>query len=215
MTADEEKVRRKDALLEAMLPHVAFDGWSAAALAAGARTLGLAPDEAGLVFPGGADAARRWFDDWADRRMIERLHGMDLSALRSHQRVAAALKARLAALGPYREAVRLALASRFSPFGAAQAAQAVYRTVDAIWWEVGDASTDFSFYTKRGILAAIHASAVLYWLVDTSEDGTDTESYIDRRIADAGRLPVLRRLAEDTLRRWRSAATDFRREARL
>jgi len=215
VTAGDETARCKDALLEAMLPHVAFDGWSPAALAEGARTLGWAPDEAGLVFAGGADAARQWLDDWADRRMVERLRATDLSALRTHHRVAAALKARLAALGPYREAVRLALASRFTPFGAAYAAQAVYRTVDAIWWEVGDAATDFNFYTKRGILAAIHASAVLYWLVDTSEDGADTESYIDRRIADAGRLPVLRRLAEDTLRRWRSAAADFRREARL
>ena len=215
MTAGEETVRARDALLEAMLPHVPFDGWSAAALDAGARTLDLTPDDAGVVFPGGAEAAREWLDGWADRRMIERLRETDLSTLRIHQRVAAALKARLAALAPYREAVRLALASRVSPFGAPRAAQAVYRTVDAIWWEVGDASTDFSFYTKRGLLAAIHVSAVLYWLVDTSEDGGDTEAYIDRRIADVGRLPVLRRLAEDTLRRWRSAADDFRREARL
>ena len=44
----------KDALAEAAMTHAAFDGWTGAALAAGARELGKAPEEAERLFPGGA-----------------------------------------------------------------------------------------------------------------------------------------------------------------
>jgi len=215
MTTDPDPALSRDALLEASLAHVLFDGWSRTALVAGGRSIGLDDDAVDRIFPGGGIEARLWLDDWADRRMIERLRSRDLSAMPLPQRVAAGLKARLAALGPHREAVRRALAARLSPVGAVQAAQAVYRTVDAIWWEVGDQSTDFSFYTKRGILAAIHSAAVLYWLGDTSEGDAETEAFIDRRMADIGRLPALRRRVEEGVRRWRAGISQIRREARL
>ena len=33
--------------------------------------------------------------------------------------------------------------------------KSLYNTVDQIWYLVGDKSTDFNFYTKRGILLGI------------------------------------------------------------
>jgi ubiquinone biosynthesis protein COQ9 len=208
-------VERKDRLFEATLGHVVFDGWSAQALAAGAGSLGLDAQAVRLLFPGSGEEARAWLDDWADRRMVERMKAAGLAGLRLHQRIAFALKARIAVLAPHREAVRRALAARFSPKGAVEASRAIYRTVDTIWWEAGDASTDFGFYTKRGILAGIHATAVLYWLGDDSEGAVATEAYIDRRIADTGRIPGLRRQAENLVRRFRDQAALVRKEARL
>jgi ubiquinone biosynthesis protein COQ9 len=41
------------------------------------------------------------------------------------------------------------------PQNAGVAARSLYRTVDAIWWGIGDASTDFSFYTTRAMLAGV------------------------------------------------------------
>jgi ubiquinone biosynthesis protein COQ9 len=205
----------KDALLEAMLPNVLFDGWTGRALAAGAAALGLGPGEAAELFPGGGAEARVWLDGWADRRMVERLAATDLAALRTPQRVVAALAARLAVLEPHREAVRRAIAARLSPLGAMPAAQAIYRTVDTVWWAIGDASTDFSFYTKRGILAAIHGSAMLYWLNDRSDGAADTIRFIESRIAEIGRVPSLKHAAGKALHRWRAQLVQLRREARL
>jgi len=34
--------------------------------------------------------------------------------------------------------------------------QSVYRTVDAIWYALGDRSTDYNFYTKRGLLRRLN-----------------------------------------------------------
>ncbi len=211
MTDASDSIAAKDALLEATLPNVVFDGWSAA-LATAARDLSVDPAS---LFPGGADEAREWLDDWADRRMAERMKSEDLSLLRLHERVGFALKSRIAVLDPYREAVRLALAGRFSPFGAAKAVRAIYHTVDTIWWEAGDASTDFSFYSKRAILAGIHSASMLYWLSDSSPDSADTGAFIDRRLKDVGQIPVLRRRAEAILGRCRGQAALVRRAARV
>jgi ubiquinone biosynthesis protein COQ9 len=184
-------VRRKDALLEAMLPDVPFDGWSMATLKAAGRAIGLEPDEALRLFPEGPGEAALWLDDWADRRMLAALEEIDLPALKVRERVAAAVEVRLAALAPHREAVRRAIALKATPFGAVRAARIVYRTVDAIWYAAGDASTDFNFYSKRSLLAAVYGPTVLYWLNDRSDGAAETREFLARRLADVMKLPQL------------------------
>jgi len=67
----------------------------------------------------------------------------------------------------------------------------VYRTVDAIWYAAGDTATDFNFYTKRALLAAVHGATMLYWLEDRSPDGVDTDAFLERRLDDAMAVPKL------------------------
>ena len=71
------------------------------------------------------------------------------------------------------------------------AAKCLYRTVDAIWYAAGDTSTDYNFYTKRGLLAGVYSSTVLYWLNDDSEGAVATWAFLDRRIADVMKVPKL------------------------
>jgi ubiquinone biosynthesis protein COQ9 len=189
MTVTTEFIAAKDRLLEATLPNVLFDGWSLAALKAGARSIDLPETEIAVLFPDGGGEAALWLDDWADRQMLTALEAMDLAALKTHQRVAAAVKARLTALGPHREAVRRAISLKASPWGAAKAAEIVYRTVDAIWYAAGDTATDFNFYTKRGLLAAAYGPTVLYWLNDDSDGSTESFAFLDRRLADVMKIP--------------------------
>ena len=62
------------------------------------------------------------------------------------------------------------------------------RTVDAIWYAAGDTATDFSYYTKRGLLAAVYGSTVLYWLGDESEGRVETWGFLERRLEDTMRV---------------------------
>jgi ubiquinone biosynthesis protein COQ9 len=64
-----------------------------------------------------------------------------------------------------------------------------YKTVDAIWRAAGDKSTDFNFYTKRGLLAAVYGATMLYWLDDRSPDCVDTDAFLERRLSDAMAVP--------------------------
>ena len=81
------------------------------------------------------------------------------------------------------------------------AAACTARTVDAIWHAAGDRSADFSWYTKRAILAAVYSATVLYWLRDTSEDDAATLAFLDRRLAGVGRIGRLRGRVEAALGR--------------
>jgi ubiquinone biosynthesis protein COQ9 len=188
---------QRAALIEAMLPDVPFDGWSRAALRAGARRIGMPQAEAAALFPGGAAGLVAAFSRWADCRMLDRVEAVPLDGLHTPERIAAAVAARLEILAPAREAVRRALAVLALPLNAPLGLRLLYETVDGIWYAAGDTATDLSFYTKRASLAAIHAATVLYWLDDRSPDGSDTRAFLDRRLAGMAAFGrARRRLAE-------------------
>ena len=81
---------QREALIEAMLPEVAFDGWSRPALRAAARRIGMPADEALAVFPGGTADLVACFSRWADLRMLDRLESEALDPLRVPERIALA-----------------------------------------------------------------------------------------------------------------------------
>jgi ubiquinone biosynthesis protein COQ9 len=185
--------RERAALIEAILPEVAFEGWSHAALRGAARRIGIPPGEALALFPGGAADLVAGFSRWADQRMLDRLEAAPLDSLHVSERIALAIGGRLEIVGPWREAVRRALAVLALPTHAALGLRLLYETVDAMWYAAGDSTTDFSFYTKRLTLAAIWAATVLYWLEDRSEDFVETRAFVARRLADLARIGRTRR----------------------
>jgi ubiquinone biosynthesis protein COQ9 len=182
---------RRDALIEAVLPDVPFDGWSHGALAAAAKRIAVGEAEAAALFPGGPRDAVAAFSRWADRQMLAALAPESLAAMKVRERVAAAVRGRLAVLGPHREAVRRALALLALPQNTPLGVRLLYETVDAIWYAAGDTATDFNFYTKRGLLAGVYAATTLYWLDDRSPALEQTQAFLDRRLADVMAIPRL------------------------
>ncbi len=179
-STDIDKIR--ETLLLATLPHVPFDGWSDAALRAGAEDAGRSPAEALNAFPAGPAEALALFSDWADRQMLARLEKTDLAAMKVREKVAAGVRLRLEVLEPHKEAVRRGLAFLSLPPNAGQGLKGLYRTVDAIWTMAGDRATDYNYYTKRLLLAGVLSSTTLFWLNDRSEGHEATWAFLERRI---------------------------------
>jgi ubiquinone biosynthesis protein COQ9 len=182
----------RDSIVQGALIHAAFDGWTMKALAAGAADAGLTSDDAARAFPNGVVQAAEHLSDWADRLMLARLALQDVDSMRMRDRIILGVRARLEVLAANREGARWVLGFTALPAHAGLASRCVYRTVDAIWHAAGDRSADFSFYTKRGLLAAVYGSTVLYWLADDSENSADTWTFLDRRIADVMRIPGIK-----------------------
>lgn len=192
----------RDTVLDAALPHIPFDGWTETALAQGAADAGLAPEEASRAFPGGAIDAIAHHSRRADARMLAALEaesGEGAERRGMTATVRRAIQLRLEASMGEREAIRRALAILGRPQHAPLAARLLYRTVDAVWYAAGDTATDFNFYTKRGLLAAVYSATVLYWLDDRSEGCADTWAFLDRRLADVLRVPKAMARAERLL----------------
>lgn len=177
-----ESLREK--ILAEALPHVAFDGWSDKTLREAAERAGASEAELKAAFPRGPVDALVFFSSDADRRAAELIEAADLKPMRVRDRIAFAMRTRIEVVADHKEAARRGAALLALPQYALDGATCVWRTCDTIWRAIGDTSADFNWYTKRGLLAGVVTSTMLYWFADQSEDSEDTNKFIDNRIAD-------------------------------
>lgn len=178
----------RDRLLEAALPHAAFDGWTEQTLRRAADDAGLAPIDIYRAFPEGAEGLLDHFMTRADEQMVRDVLALDLDEMRIRDKITATVRLRLERAAPHKEAVRRGLSHLGLPHRGPRAMRSLYRTVDLMWRAIGDTSTDFNFYSKRALLAGVYASTLLYWLNDQSEDHSASWAFLDRRIGDVMKI---------------------------
>ncbi len=174
--------------IRAMLPIAAEQGWTWATLRAGLAAAGEDPALAGSHFPRGPVGAIAAWIDLSNREMEAAAAREDIAALRVPARIRRVVELRLEAAAPHKEALRRALAVLALPWNAPAGLAATARTVDAIWHAAGDASADFSWYTRRATLAGIYWGTLAYWMRDGDPDTGGAMAFLDRRLADLGRL---------------------------
>lgn len=170
---------QRDALLDAALSHVPFDGMNERALQAGARDIGMSEAMARVHFPQGGAGLAAAYHRRADAALRKAL-ASDPPDGRFRDRVAAAVWLRLSLVDP--DMVRAGAAILALPQNAALAARLIWETADVIWVGLGDSSDDANWYSKRATLSAVISASVLFWLGDDSEDRAETRAFIDRRI---------------------------------
>lgn len=178
MTLDE----LRPLLLGAVLPNVAFEGWTFAALDLAANAIGVPSDRARLVFPHGETDMIAAYIEKADRDMSAELTRRHIENMKIRERIRTAVVVRLEQARPHKEAVRRALAVLAKPQHAGLSARTLWSTADVMWRAAGDTATDLNHYTKRLSLGAVYASTVLYWMQDDSDGFADTLKFLDRRI---------------------------------
>ena len=190
-TTSQDHAAIKEALLDAALMHVAFDGWSPATFTAAVADADIDPALARALCPRGAVDLALAYHARGDALMLERLAAADLSEMRFRDRIAAAVRFRLEAASD-KEAVRRGTTLFTLPQNAPEGARAIWNTCDAIWTALGDTSDDFNWYSKRATLSGVYSSTVLYWLGDDSEDHAATSEFLDRRIDNVMQIEKLK-----------------------
>ncbi len=178
----EETTLIRDKIIESAAVIAAERGWTRAVLSEAAKESGYEPVMAEAVFPGGVIDAVNHFADYADRGMLRLLEDVDVNALRIRDRIRKALVTRMIFLEPHKDAARQAAGLWAMPPRGVHAAKAVWRTADRIWSWAGDTSTDYNYYTKRGLLSGIISSSMLIWLNDEDPEMRKTSAFVDRRI---------------------------------
>ena len=190
MDPDHSMERAKTDVLQAALPHVAFDGWSEATLQAAITDSGVVPALARALYPrGGVDLAVAYHRA-GDAAMRDALGARDLTVLRFRDRVALAIRLRLEAAD--KELVRRGSTLFALPQHALEGAGLIWSTADAIWTALGDTSRDINWYSKRTSLSAVYGATVLFWLGDTSDDHEATWAFLDRRIENVMQFEKLK-----------------------
>ncbi|MEO0448845.1 MAG: COQ9 family protein [Pseudomonadota bacterium] len=173
----------RDRWLEALLPRVPQTGWTLASAKRVARQIELTDGEQALAAPNGITDLIDHFFEQATDQMLETLSTEDLDRLRTHERVAAGLRAWLDALAPNKAAVRKAAGHGLLPWGAGAAVKRVWKIADAIWDAAGDTATDYNRQTKRALLSAVIPRIVIYWLDHDDPDKLD--AFIAKRLQRA------------------------------
>ncbi len=187
----------RDALLDAALVHVAFDGWSEATFRGAIADTGINPNTARALFPRGAVDLAAAFHKRGDSEMVKRLKSADLEEMKFRDRVAYAVRTRLEVLADI-EAVRRGVTLFSLPMHAPEGARLIWGTADAIWTALGDTSQDANWYTKRATLSAVYSATVLYWLGDESPGHADTWAFLDRRIENVMQIEKAKAAARKT-----------------
>lgn len=136
-----------------------------------------------IIFPNGVVDVIDYFVTESDMKTADSLKG---SNLRTHEKIRAAIVARLELNKQYKAQIRTMLAVYgLHPI---HGSKATYGTVDAIWRAAGDTATDWNFYSKRALLAGVYSSTLLFWLDDKSEGSQATWEFLDRRLGEVGKL---------------------------
>ncbi len=176
-------IELKNRWLEALLPHVAFDGWTRESAEIAAKEAGLSKQEQALAAPGGILDLLNHFFDRAEGALLAGLDEADLSDLGVRGSVALGVRLWLDALDPHREPVRRAAQRAFLPWRTGPAAGRAWSVADAIWSGIGDTSTDYNKYSKRGILAASLPPIVFAWT--DGADGDELDEIILKHLTRA------------------------------
>lgn len=190
----------KQRILAAALPLVVFDGWTMGTLEAAAKSLGLTMADVTKAFPTGVVDAVIYHSTQADEAMVATLRSdYHLPSMKVRERIATAVMVRLRQQAPHREAVRRATAFLKLPWNMPAATKALYATVDAMWREAGDTSTDYNFYTKRLLLSKVYLATLPVWLDDKTTDLAETEAFLRRRIENVMQIEKFKARAKGAM----------------
>ena len=189
-------VELKDQLLDAVLAHVPFDGWSETAFRAAAAEAEIDMTMARAVCQRGAIDLACAYHKRGDELMVSRLQTEQLPD-RFRDKVAFSVRARIEAVSDI-EAVRRGSTLFALPMHVADGAKLIWGTSDLIWKSLGDSSDDVNWYTKRATLSGVYSATVLYWLGDTSTDNQATWEFLDRRIDDVMKIEKAKAQVRDS-----------------
>jgi ubiquinone biosynthesis protein COQ9 len=189
----------RDRLMEALPARAAEKGWTEAALRAAAADAGLTDGEARLALPAGINDAIDVFADRADLAMLAALAEADLTSLKVRARVTLAVRERILAQAPHKEAARRLTYALALPMRAGTGPRLIWRTADRIWRALDDPSTDFNFYSKRAILSGVLASVYARWFSDQDPTHSETFAFLDDRIQNVMEFEKLKAKASPIL----------------
>ncbi len=172
---------RRD-ILNAMLVHAPFDGWSTVSLKQAVKDAGLPNGAEELYFPGGPLEVIAFWNGQNDEHMLAEMAKLDQSKMRIRDKITQAVLLRFEAIGSHEEAAKRAIARTALPDGLAFSPKILWASADAMWRAIGDTSTDFNYYTKRTSLSAVISTSLLAWLTDDDPKKEKAKAFLDARI---------------------------------
>jgi len=174
--ADETEGR----LLDAAVRRVADHGrWDDRLVELAAADIHLSKAECELLLPYGPRDLAALLARRHDARALAELAKIDPATLRIRERIATAVRTRIAVAMEDETAVRRSLGFLALPQNAPLAGRLMWSAADQLWRWSGDTATDFNHYSKRAILSTVLASTLA---VRLARDEAAADAHLAARI---------------------------------
>ncbi|KAM9374373.1 ubiquinone biosynthesis protein COQ9, mitochondrial [Phaethornis superciliosus] len=188
----EEQLQHR--ILTAALEFVPEHGWTAEAIAEGAKSLGLSSAAAGMFHRDGSELILHFVSQCNTKlsELLEQEQKLvqlgEAEKKPMDQFLRDAVEARLRMLIPYIEKWPQALSILLLPHNIPSSLNLLTSMIDDIWHYAGDQSTDFNWYTRRAVLTGVYNTTELVMMQDSSPDFEDTWRFLENRVADVMKM---------------------------
>lgn len=188
-----DSTETKQKILSQFLELVEFDGWSEETLKKAIRNSNIDDKFQNLIFENGCLDLIKFYIDQQNiksAKLIEKIS--DFKNLKIRDKIRNSLYLRfevelenkiiLQRLVNFYLDPNNFLSIKHGPKPLLQSFKSCYKIADFIWYNIGDKSTDFNFYTKRITLSKIILRSLFVFLKDDSNNFERTKNFIDNQI---------------------------------
>jgi len=180
----------RNQILEQAKKHVEKKGWSEQILLDVARDSKFKYSEIALLFPKGYSTLLEMYLNTINDKMTEGSRKINLIQLRVHQRIKELIVLRLRIMSNEKKLISKTYFHLLLPQNFKLASKCLYKVVDQTWFLAGDQSTDFNFYTKRGILASIYSTVILHFINNNNLD--QTIDILNKQLKRVSKIPKIK-----------------------
>lgn len=194
-----DSTETKEKILAEFLKICSFDGWSEEALSKAINICGIDEKFSQIIFENSCLGLAEFYCEFYNQKSAEKIAKIEnFSDQKIRDKIRFSLYARFEVESENQIALQRLMNFYFSPKNftsvemglrpSAQGFAACYNISDFIWKNIGDQSTDFSFYSKRLILAKIIWRSLLVFVKEEPKNSGDsfpfprTKSLIDSQI---------------------------------
>jgi len=180
-------------ILNVAKKHIILNGWNDTVFLSIAKKKQFKIEEIRALFPKGYRSLLELYLINTDQEMTKACKKIDLIRIKTHERIKAIILMRLKINEKDKELAKRTFFTLMLPQHARLAASSLYNTIDQIWYLAGDNSTNFNFYTKRGILSGIYLSTILYWLNKKNSEFKKTEQFLNLQLNNVSKIPKIKK----------------------
>jgi len=144
------------------------------------------------LFPNGYVDLLKYFFERLNQELTFSFNNSNFLTLKTHEKIREIILLRLKNYNTKKKIIKRTYFTLLLPINSKIASLLLYKTIDQMWYIAGDSSTDFNYYSKRAILAAIYSSTVLYW-INNDYNFKKTKIFLDNKLLQVFRITRIKR----------------------
>lgn len=186
---------KKQQILQEVFSELPFADWDERLFFKIEEKLGMVKNEHVLLYPSGIQELVDEYEQYLDELMLGKLKNISSEkSSKIRDKIKYAICCRLENDIPHFKLILAKTTKFYKKLNNLNLGlKTTWRTVDLMWKFAGDTSTDYNYYTKRGLLFGVYTATSLHYLKDESKGNEATWHFLDKRLNDILKINKLKK----------------------